>query len=95
MLIKTLLNKLERFKSFVYKAIQVEVVGGEEAMVIDITPRSNSRPLCPECGLIGAYDAAYMTGNRSGCSSICRHGRSRPIFAMRPAERIAPSMVSK
>ena len=50
MLIKTLLNKLERFKSFVYKAIQFEVVGGEEAMVIDITPRSNSRPLCPECG---------------------------------------------
>jgi len=50
MLIKTLLNKLERFKSFVYKAIYVESVGGGDALVIDIMPRSNSRPICPECG---------------------------------------------
>ena len=50
MLIKTLLNKVERFKSFVYGSIRVTLVDGVEALVIDIEPRRNSRPICPECG---------------------------------------------
>jgi len=50
MLIKTLLNKVERFKSFVYGAARVTLVDGVEALVIDIEPRRNSRPICPECG---------------------------------------------
>lgn len=50
MLIKTLLNKVERFKSFVYGSICVVIIGGMEALVIDIEPRSNSRPICPACG---------------------------------------------
>ena len=49
MLIKTLLNKVERFKSFVYGSVCVMLVGGTEALVIDIKPRRNSRPICPEC----------------------------------------------
>lgn len=49
MLIKTLLNKVERFKSFVYDTAQVMLIDGAEALVIDIVPRSNSRPVCPEC----------------------------------------------
>jgi transposase len=50
MLIKTLLNKVERFKSFVYGAARVTLVDGVEALVVDIEPRRNSRPICPECG---------------------------------------------
>ena len=50
MLIKTLLNKVERFKSFVYGSTCVMLVDGVEALVIDIEPRRNSRPVCPECG---------------------------------------------
>lgn len=49
MLIKTLLNKVERFKSFVYGATQVTLVDGVEALVIDIEARRNSFPVCPEC----------------------------------------------
>ncbi|MCK4620591.1 MAG: ISL3 family transposase [Desulfuromonadales bacterium] len=49
MLIKTLLNKVERFKSFVYGSVCVLLVDGTEALVIDIEPRRNSRPICPEC----------------------------------------------
>ncbi len=49
MLIKTLLNKVERFKSFVYGTACVTLVGGTEALVIDIVPRRNSGPICPEC----------------------------------------------
>lgn len=57
MLIKTLLNKVERFKSFVYGAVVVTLVGGTEALVIDIEPRRNSRPICPECSKPGTiYD---------------------------------------
>jgi transposase len=50
MLIKTLLNKVERFKSFVYGSICVMLVDGVEALVIDMEPRRNSGPICPECG---------------------------------------------
>lgn len=57
MLIKTLLNKVQRFKSFVYGSAQVILVGGTEALVIDIEPRRNSRPICPECRKAGTvYD---------------------------------------
>ena len=57
MLIKTLLNKVEHFKSFVYKAVSFAVVYGSEALVVDLVARSNSRPECPECGkLCVTYD---------------------------------------
>jgi len=49
MLIKTLLNKVIRFKSFVYSSICIMRVDGADALVIDIKPRRNSRPVCPEC----------------------------------------------
>ncbi len=49
MLIKTLLNKVERFKSFIYGDSKLMTVGGNEALVIDIKPRRNSKPACPEC----------------------------------------------
>jgi len=50
MLIKTLLNKVERFKSFIYGTAQIMTVAGAEALIIDIKPRRNSKPECPECG---------------------------------------------
>ena len=57
MLIKTLLNKVERFKSFVYGAVSIKLVGDEDALVIDLVARRNSRPVCPECGKVGPmYD---------------------------------------
>lgn len=49
MLIKTLLNKVERFKSFVYGTAQIMLIDGAEALVVDIVARSNSRPVCSEC----------------------------------------------
>ncbi len=57
MQIKTLLNKVERFKSFVYGSACVTMIDGTEALVIDIVPRSNSKPVCPECRKAGTvYD---------------------------------------
>ncbi len=57
MLIKTLLNKVVRFKSFVYGAARIMLVAGADALVIDIVPRRNSLPVCPECNKRGkVYD---------------------------------------
>lgn len=57
MLIKTLLNKVERFKSFVYTSVCLMLINGKDALVIDIEPRRNSRPICPECGIrCAVYD---------------------------------------
>jgi len=50
MLIKTILNKLERFKSFVYKKVYWEKVGTEEALVIELSARENSKGQCAVCG---------------------------------------------
>jgi transposase len=57
MLIKTLLNKVERFKSFIYGDSKIMTVGGDAALVVNIKPRRNSKPECPECGKRGkTYD---------------------------------------
>lgn len=50
MLIKTLLNKVERFKSFIYGDSRLTTVNGSDSLIIDIKPRRNSKPECPECG---------------------------------------------
>jgi len=50
MLIKTLLNKVERFKSFIYGDCRLATIGGFDSLIIDIKPRRNSKPECPECG---------------------------------------------
>src|SRR5919201_1301688 len=50
MLLKTVLNKVEHFKSFVFGKAQFSTVNGFETLVIDITPRKNGKPECSECG---------------------------------------------
>jgi transposase len=49
MLFTTLLNKIEKFKSFVYKKAHLEQIGGEEAIIVEIEPRKNARPVCRVC----------------------------------------------
>jgi len=57
MLIKTLLNKVERFKSFIYGDSRLTTINGVDALIIDIKPRRNSKPECPDCGKRGkTYD---------------------------------------
>jgi len=53
-LLKTILNRLQRFKSFVYDKISFNASGELE---IGIRPRENSAPVCSGCGVKGAcYD---------------------------------------
>ena len=46
MLIKTLLNRCYWLKSFVYAKASMEMVKSEEAIVVQIEPRKNSRVCC-------------------------------------------------
>lgn len=50
MLIKTILNKIEKFKSFVYGKITLEKIGGGDALIVAISPRENTKGICPKCG---------------------------------------------
>ena len=49
--LKSILNRVEPLKSFVYKEQRfVEVAGGQPAIEVDIEPRANGRPICSGCG---------------------------------------------
>jgi transposase len=50
MRIRTLLNKCQYLKSFVYENEFLENKNGQEVLVVQITPRKNSKPRCSCCG---------------------------------------------
>ena len=49
MLIKTLLNRCHKLKSFVYAHVFFSVINGEECIVAQVEPRSNGRARCSKC----------------------------------------------
>lgn len=49
MRIETLLNKVYRLKSFVYKDAKIESIGRRDAIVVNIVPRKNGLPICSSC----------------------------------------------
>lgn len=50
MLIKTILNQIEKFKSFVYGKTYFETIVGTESLIVELSPRKNSRAECDTCG---------------------------------------------
>ena len=57
MRIQTILNRVEKFKSFVYGKANLEEGVDCPALVVRIHPRKNNRPQCSGCGRPGpAYD---------------------------------------
>jgi transposase len=57
MRIQTILNRVEKFKSFVYGEASLEADHDGPALVVQMEPRKNSRPFCSGCGRRGpAYD---------------------------------------
>ena len=49
MRVATLLNRIEKLKSFVYKKVCLEEVDGKEAVIIEVRPRKNSPPVRRVC----------------------------------------------
>ncbi|GAC1481697.1 MAG: ISL3 family transposase [Pseudarthrobacter sp.] len=57
MRIQTILNRVEKFKSFVYGQARIEERDGGPALVVRVRPRRNGRPFCSGCGRPArAYD---------------------------------------
>jgi transposase len=57
MRIQTILNRVEKFKSFVYGKACFELEKHGLALVVQIKPRKNNRPFCSGCGRRGrVYD---------------------------------------
>ncbi len=50
MLIKTILNRIEKFKSFIYGKITFEKMNGADVLVVEVKPRQNAKGICPKCG---------------------------------------------
>nr|VFK10680.1 MAG: hypothetical protein BECKLPF1236A_GA0070988_100422 [Candidatus Kentron sp. LPFa] len=50
MQIKTILNRVQKFNSFVYGKVCWAEGEREAAIDVELRPRKNSRPICPKCG---------------------------------------------
>jgi transposase len=50
MRIRTILNRCHYLKSFVYEKEQMEIVTGQEALVVEVVPRKNGQVICSGCG---------------------------------------------
>jgi transposase len=50
MRIQTILNRVEKFKSFVYGKARLDKHDDGLALVVQIEPRKNNRPFCSGCG---------------------------------------------
>ena len=54
---KSILNRIERYKSFVYKKAAWVDNASQPTIEVQIEPRANGRPLCSGCGRPGpGYD---------------------------------------
>lgn len=49
MLLKTILNRIERYKSFVYGKVRMLEEEGELAIEVEVDARANGRPICSGC----------------------------------------------
>ena len=57
MRLQTILNRVEKFKSFVYGEARLEERDGGPALMVRVLPRKNGKPCCSGCGRPGpAYD---------------------------------------
>ncbi|MFK8083488.1 MAG: hypothetical protein AB8B97_24675 [Granulosicoccus sp.] len=49
-LLKTILNRVQKFKGFVYKSVTFNDHATEPTVNVEVVARSNSRPMCSGCG---------------------------------------------
>jgi transposase len=57
MQLKTILNRVQKFKSFVYGNIVWLDSGEDPELLIEVVPRANGKPICSGCGRPGpGYD---------------------------------------
>ncbi len=50
MRLKTILNRIEHYKSFVYGKVRMLEEDGKLAIEVEVAARANGRPICSGCG---------------------------------------------
>jgi transposase len=50
MQVKTILNKIEKYRSFVYRKVTWVEESKEPTLLVEIVPRANGHPVCSRCG---------------------------------------------
>ncbi len=50
MLLKTILNRVQKFKSFVYKSVRWSGSEAEPELEVEVVERANGKPICSGCG---------------------------------------------
>ena len=50
MQLKTILNRIEKHRSFVYGEVRIHERGGRPVLDVELRPRANGRPTCSGCG---------------------------------------------
>ena len=57
MLVKTILNRIQKQPGFVYTAMRLDEVDGRLILEVELRPRRNRRPRCAQCHRPGpGYD---------------------------------------
>jgi len=83
MQIKTILNRVQKFKSFVYGAVRWIEDGEVPALEVELQPRSNSKGVCSDCG-----------SERPGYDRLsARRFEFVPLWGMKVFFRYAPRRV--
>jgi len=88
MLIKTILNRIEKFKSFIYGKITLEQINGTDTLIVEVEPRRNAKGVCPKCG----SGSQRMIGSRCVTLNMYRYGGSRYSSGTRLAGRTVAEM---
>jgi len=78
MLVKTLLNNVEKYSSFIYKKTHLGVQNFNECLIIEIDHRVGSKGKCPKClKRCATYDTSQEATFILLCSAL---GISRVFF---------------
>ena len=76
MLLKTILNRIERYKSFVYGKVRMLEEEGVLAIEVEVEARANGRPICSGCGRPApGYDRQAKRLERDGYEPVLKHSR--------------------
>ena len=80
MQLKTILKRVQKFKSFVYESVRWVEDAGEPTIEAELRPRENARAICSGCGHRRPGPCAIHC--RSAASSLSRCGVFRYFSSM-------------
>jgi hypothetical protein len=69
MQIKTILNRIQKQRGFVYGAIQLEAQIGGLAVTVEIAPHRRNRPRCAGCAQPAGCTTAWLHADSSSSRS--------------------------